>query len=63
MDLTKLLHGHGYINQSCCMDLTKLLHGYIKVVLSISGPLPKKTKLKTKNSKLVEASASAKGVE
>ena len=52
-----------WISQSCCMDLTKLLHGCIKVVLSISGPLPNKSKLKTKKSKLIEASASAKGVE
>ena len=58
MDLSKLIHGflqvvswicqiwYIWIPLSCNMDLLELLHGFVKVVLSISRPLPKKTKLK-----------------
>ena len=46
---------------SWLVDLSKLLYEFIKVALSNSQPLLNKTKLRTKNSKLVEASA--KGVE
>ena len=35
-----------WICQSCFMDLFKFIHGHVKVVLCISRPLPKKTKLK-----------------
>ena len=57
MDFSKLLHGFVKIDKcmslSFYMDLSKFLHGFVKllhefvkVVSSISRPLPNKTKLK-----------------
>ena len=50
MDFSKLLHGFVKIDiwifLSCYMDLSKLLLGFVKVAISISNPLPNKTKLK-----------------
>ena len=53
-----------WISLSCYKNLSKLLNGFVKVVtrivkvvLCIFRSLPNKTKLKTKISKLVEASA------